>query len=62
MTFTCATEVTDSFWERTDVDHVWFNSLTREYMFSDEAEQFNGPFLSKEEAKAELDYYVKTYL
>lgn len=53
---------TDDFWGRTDVDHVWFNTATQEYMFSDEAEQFNGPFETKEQAKVALFHYISTYL
>lgn len=52
----------DNYWERTDVAHVWFNTVSQEYMFSDEAEQFNGPFPTKEQAKFALDHYIANYL
>lgn len=52
----------DNYWTETDIQHVWYNSLSCEYMFSDEAEQFNGPFPTKEQAELALTHYIINYL
>jgi len=44
--------------EETDVKHVW-RTVDWCYWFSDETEDLNGPFWSKEYAKEALDEYVK---
>lgn len=46
-------------------DHIWMDLVGKEwerYYFSDETEGLNGPFLTREEAIAQLGHYCKYVL
>ncbi len=46
-------------------DHLFVDLVGKEWeqwYFSDEAEQLQGPFLTKEEAKAQMSHYIKYIL
>ena len=43
-------------------NHIWVNLVTNpweQFFFSDETEQFQGPWLTVEEAEAQLEMYTK---
>lgn len=61
-----AFQKTFSNFKKTDAAHIWVDAIsdptTPKYCFEDETSNFNGMYLTIEEAKAQLAFYLKHYI